>query len=227
MKRSLGLVSALVLSSSLALGSAGVADAAPAKVLTKAQLRASLLTVKDLPRGFRVDHSSDTSSSDDMTFTGAAGCDRFVKAVNDDTTSSDDTAHQATRDFARGGGAEAVESGVESFASVALVKAEYDAITAVMRTCHQLTLHDPSDGMTLHLKVGVDKFKVDGQRAFLLTMHARYMGVPMDFALTGAQVRNNEVSIFSMGVEQSAAAQTHQAKSLLGTAVEKLSKHLR
>jgi len=219
-------VAALALSSSLALGSAGVADAAPGKVLTKPQLRAALLTVKDLPKGFHLDRSS-SSSDDDVTFTGAAGCDRFVKAVNDDAASGDtDTAHQATRDFARGGGAEAVESGVESFTSTALVKAEYDAITTVMRTCHQLTLHDPSDGPTVRFKVGVQKFKADGQHAFVVTMHARYMGVPMDFALTGAQVRNNMVSVFSMGIEQSTTAQTQLAKRLLGTAVEKLSRRL-
>ena len=64
-------------------------------------------------------------------------------------------------------------------------------------------------------------------RAFLISLHARYMGVPINLAMTGAGVRNDEVTVLTMGVEKSATYEARLAKGLLREQVAKLERQLR
>ena len=115
----------------------------------------------------------------------------------------------------------------KSLPGAGTVKAEYDVLTTLVRSCHQLTLQDPNDGLAVHLKVGLRKFTVTGDRAFLISLHARYMGVPINLAMTGAGVRNDEVTVLTMGVEKSATYEARLAKGLLREQVAKLERQLR
>jgi len=225
-KRSLGLVAALVASAALALGPVGTAQAAPAKVLTKPQLKVALLTVKDLPKGFKIDRSSAKDSSGDMEASSrAAGCARLVQAMNA-SPDPDAGVPQATVDFTRHHGMEAIENTVMSFRSAAAVRKDFASFVSPAKTCHRVVLTDPSDGTKIAFTLTHRKLRVNGYRTLLVTMHGRYDGVRMDFAIAGSQMRNNEVTVMTTGIEQSTTAETRQAKSLLSTATKKLAKHL-
>lgn len=225
-KRSLGLVSALALSASLALGSVGAADAAPAKVLTKAQLRTALLTSRDLPKDFRLDPSvvTDDSGDDDTVDTGDPGCAEFLK---DDGQPTDPSAPEAARGFSRNHGMEMVESALQSFPDVATVKHDFAELLASVRSCHHVASYDPSDGTTMHFTIKHQKMTVHGHRAFVVSMRMKYEGITGALAFAGAAVRNNEVTVMTGGALQTPAAAARLTKSLLGTEVDRLEARLR
>jgi len=224
MKRVSRVVSALVLSTALAAAGLGAAEAAPTKVLTKPQMRAALLTVKDLPAGFKLDQSSSkgTGSDDVQYLSNDPGCAALTGGLN----GSVDRSTTATRDFTLNHGMEAVQVGLTGFRTAAAVRKDFSGGTRLFRSCHRVGL-DMGDGTKLWLAVQQKTVRLDGNQTFVLTMKGRYMSVLMNMALEVSQVRNYEVEVMSLGVNRSAAYESRQATALLRAQTAKLVQHLR
>ena len=228
MKRSLGLVAALALSASLATVSTGSADAAPAHVLSKPQLRHALLTVNDLPKGFKVDRSvalSSGSSDDGTTFDGDPACATWLSMA--EPVLNDPAAPKASRSFSHD--LESIEIGAQAFGSATRARKSFAHTNGLIGACHHVTAHEPIDGTTTAMQFTFTRheFRAQGHRAFAATMRVRFQGITVNMAITGAQVRNTVVEAVTTGFGKRLAVETRLAKSLLRAQAEKLERQLR
>ena len=230
MKRSLGLVAALILSTSLAAVSAGSADAAQAKVLSRTQLRHALLTVDDLPKGFKVDHSAATESDDVDVSSDDAACQDSLEMVEParapGQVSESEADFKRERDSGFQFSYEAATVGLTAFRSAAAVRRDFATSAPQFRACHAIAM-DMGDGTTMSFAVHSKVRRIDGNRTFVLSMHGRYMGIPMNMVMTVSQSRSYEVATMLMGANKSPAYVTKVNNSLLRAQTAKLAQQLR
>lgn len=135
--------------------SAASASAAPVeiegdgdKTLTEAQLKVALLTVTDLPTGYRL---GTVKEDDDSETTGASdGCSDKFKRLRD---AEDTEAAKAEAAFEGGGLGTILEQGLESYEDEDVVQDRFDDVVEVLSECKTFSDTD-KNGVKTDFTVG-------------------------------------------------------------------------
>ena len=163
----LGITAALLATITVALGvTSGSQGAVPSPSLDEGQLAAALLTVDDLPAGFKL-VDTDTSISNPYL----PGCQASRKVPK--------PVQSALADFERPNGMTDYEPGIDLYASPAVAAKAMTTMRAALRTCH----HTKAGRATMTL--GVGKAPAYGGAAFSMTISIREKVSGMTVAFRG------------------------------------------
>ena len=213
-------------------GRAAGAEAAPVKVLSKTQLRHALLTVDDLPSGFRIDRSASKKSNDDVTVSSNdPACQSSLNMTDPARTpgqvSETEADFKRERDSAFAFSYEAATVGLAAFRSAAAVRKDFAANAPQLRACHAISM-DMGDGTKISFTVKTKVRRTDDRhRTFVMLLHGGYMGIHMNMAMTVSQERNYEVTTMLMGANRSMTYVTKLANTLRRDQIAKLTASMR
>lgn len=199
-------------------GCGSSADSEDAKVLSKAELKSSLIALDDLGPGFEVDDSAD--DDDDDTDLGCLnGLDELDKKSTKPTR-DEEASYQADSDL----NLPAVFTTVGTFRSDATAAKVLSELGDAVADCTEVDVTD-KDGFRLQLEVTSNTDKVDpdasGQLSIEAVGKASTQGVTFPFALRFSAIRlGNQVTV--VGYVNSTEALGAEADALLQRAFDRL-----
>lgn len=161
--------------------------AASVPPLSEAEAKKALLTVEDLPDGWKVDPDDD-SDDDVKVIKGSKACKQIDEEDDDAPTKVETSFTLDDEAF--------LSSGIESYDSAKAEK-EWDADLAMLDDCRRFTLGD-SDGFRVELKVRVTEIDDLGEDAALLYATGTVEGVRMHMDVLGVRDGRNVVGVSAL-----------------------------
>lgn len=153
--------------------------------LSEADAKKALLTVKDLPDGWKIDPDDD--SEDDVKVTkGPKACKEMVDDDDDDAPTKVDSSFTLRDEVF-------LSSTVESYDS-ADAKKEWEADLEMLDGCRRFTMGD-SDGFSIELKVRTIRIDDLGDDAALMYATGTFQGVRMHMDILGVREGRNVVGV--------------------------------
>jgi hypothetical protein len=156
--------------------------------LSEADAKKALLTVKDLPEGWKVDPDDD--SGDDVKVTkGSKACKEMVDDDDDDAPTKVETSFTLEDEAF-------LSSTIESYDS-ADAKKEWDADLEMLDGCRRFTMGD-SDGFSIELRVRTTQIDDLGDDAALMYATGTVQGVRMHMDILGVREGRNVVGVSAL-----------------------------
>jgi len=173
--RSRALAAAAVLATAAGVGAvaAPAADAAPTSAVTvaklkPAQLKAALLTQKDMPKGFKAAGSA-AGTPGGGSLEGVTPLDACSKKWLDAETKARGVSGVAAATFVRSGGASTIVNGVSEFASLARAKGFLAAERTLAKQCPTVSWK-VGENVTLTMKYSALSMARQGEESLALSL---------------------------------------------------------
>ncbi|MCW2666354.1 MAG: hypothetical protein JWN57_1316 [Frankiales bacterium] len=149
--------------------------------LTEAQLKAALLTVGDLPTGYKATAPDDDETDEDNTSSGDAGCDKRFEELDE---ANEDADVKAEANFEGPGLGSVLQQSLASFDDEARLKKALDKVADVFDDCPSFKTTD-DDGSVTSFTIAALSFPKYGDEtlAYAITGKTADFTVVLDMAV--------------------------------------------